>query len=461
VYNGNGLFAAQNMMYRHTVTLYDEQGTLLGTIKDEVNLKQYGFDKYNGKHYLGGPVEACFSQHGAYLWVSNYSMLGEGFNNEGCDVCVGKNYDPSFVYKINTKTQMIENVIKVGAVPKFMAINEKAQLLLVSNWTSSDISIIDLNTEQEIKRVNVGRFPRGIAISKNGDMAYIAIMGGSIIAKLNLKTYDINYIKNVGKSPRHLILDKNDEYLYCAVNSANKVVKISLKTDERQICHTKSGPRSMILSENGHFIYVVNYHSDSFQKINAETMEVIETIKTGHHPIGITANWETSHIWVACYEGKLQVFKDVELEQQMIDEQLLANKGGYQPKIKKAPNPNVYAYFSQKLQKEIIKETYVKTQKIEQPTVIDESTTAKNEINERNDEGCKFHLIIGSFGVRSNAEKLQQQMLEKGYPAQLLPSTNQKMTMVSIQCFNTENEALSSRSKILQDTQQKGWVYYK
>jgi YVTN family beta-propeller protein len=461
VSSGTGLFSAQNMMYRHTITIYNANGELLATIKDNINLKNYNFNEYTADNYLGGPVEACFSQQGKYLWVSNYSMIGKDFENEGCDACMGSSFDPSFIYKINTHTFEIENVIKVGAVPKYLAINEKTNVLVVSNWTSSDVSIIDLTTEKEVKRINVGKHPRGVAITKNGKTAYITVMGSTKIAVINLENYDLNYIYNVGKSPRHLILDEKDENLYCSINSEATLIKINLSNNDITQCKTKSGPRTMILSDNQKFMYVVNYYSDSFQKINLETMTVIETIKTGHHPIGITGNWETSEIWVACYEGKIQIFKDTELEQMELELEVLADNYN-QPKIKSIPTYNTRVYLEQK------KNDQIKKQKKKEELVLKEKTietkTEKQpakKLTAPSNTNCTYHLIIGSFGVESNAEKLQQKMIDKGYPAQLLPSANHKMTMVSIQCFSTENEALSSKSKILQESGQKGWVYKK
>jgi hypothetical protein len=63
--------------------------------------------------------------------------------------------------------------------------------------------------------------------------------------------------------------------------------------------------------------------------------------------------------------------------------------------------------------------------------------------------------------VKSNAEKLKNDMNEKGYSAQLLPSANHKMTMVSIQCFESEAIALASKGQILKECNQSGWVYGK
>jgi YVTN family beta-propeller protein len=461
VYNGNGIFSAQNMMYRHTVTLYNTKGELLKTINDKANLKSYGFDEYNNGSYHGAPVEACFSNKGKYLWVSNYSMLGPEFKQEGCDDCAGEGFDPSFVYKINTLTYEIENVIKVGAVPKYLALNEKTNLMLVTNWSSSNVSIIDLTTEKEIKKVKIGRHPRGIDITKDGRTAYITVMGGSDIVKLDLQTYEISIIKSVGKAPRHIVLSKKDDFLYCTINLTNQILKLNLATNERTYCKVKSAPRTMVLSDNQKYIYVVNYFTDSFQKVEAETMTVVETKNTGHHPIGISANWETSEVWVACYSGVIQVFKDVELENLVIEAKKIGLKSI--DRLKQIPQ---YSFI------DIVNYNETKQSKLNDVlelgnTLIDLENEAELKLeietklkeNSTLNTGCKYHLIIGSFGVASNAMGLLSKMKSKGYPSKIIPSKNGKMSMVSVKCFNTIQEV--SQSKILIEINQKGWVYIK
>lgn len=325
--SGGGVFAAQNMMYRHSVTLYDETGKLLAKIKDKVNLADYGYEEYKSKDYLGGPVEAVFSKSGKYLWVSQYSMIGKEFKNPGCDACAGKSYDPSFVYKINTVTKKVENVIEVGAVPKFMAISSDESKILVSNWSSSDVSIIDTKEEKEVRRVDVGVHPRGIAIKSDGSEAFVTIMGSTKIARINLANFETSYIESVGRSPRHLVLSADDRFLFCSVNSSNTVVRIDLEGGERLSCATNSGPRTMVLSKDQRFLYVVNYFADTFSKIQTDSMIVKEVVNTSKHPIGICGNWETGELWVACYSGSIEVFRDFELRR-AADDHLLAFNGG-------------------------------------------------------------------------------------------------------------------------------------
>ena len=64
VASGDGLFFAQNMMYRHNVAIYDRAGNKLATIPDEVDLAAFGID--DGV-VQGSPVEAAFTPDGRKL----------------------------------------------------------------------------------------------------------------------------------------------------------------------------------------------------------------------------------------------------------------------------------------------------------------------------------------------------------------------------------------------------------
>lgn len=310
VSSGNGLFAAQNMMYRHTVTIYDANGHRKAKIRDEVNLREFGFSEYPSGDFKGGPVEAAFTKDGKYLWVSNYSMVGEGFEHPGCDACHGSEFDPGFLYKIDMSDYSIENVVKVGAVPKFLAISDDQKKLVVSNWSSGDVSIVDLDQEKEVKRVKVGAHPRGVDITADSKKAFVTVMGSTKIAEIDLDSYDLKYIKDVGRSPRSLILADHDSTMYVSLNSGSKVLKYNRYTGSKNYCKTAAGPRSMCITPEEDFIYVVNYFDHSFSKIATHEMKVVEKVKTSEKPIGICGNWETSEIWVACYSGRIEIFKD-------------------------------------------------------------------------------------------------------------------------------------------------------
>ncbi|WP_322744733.1 hypothetical protein [[Phormidium] sp. LEGE 05292] len=311
VHSGHGLFFAQNMMYSHTITVYNREHNLVKTIPDRVNLAKFGYANFKGD-YNGAPVEVSFSHDGKYAWVSNYQMYGAGFNNPGSDRCSpSQGTDNSFVYRINTETLQIEKVIQVGSVPKFVATSPDNRFVLVSNWCSWDLSIIDTEKNQEIKRVKIGAYPRGIVVDRRSQRAYIAVMGSTDIAQVDLEKYWVNWLRNIGRSPRHLNLDKTGRYLYASLNGEGRVAKIDLtKPQVVSRVYTGAAPRSMVLSDDGQMLYVVNYSNNTVSKVRTQDMTVLQTVRVGASPIGITYDPKNREVWVACYSGQIMVFQD-------------------------------------------------------------------------------------------------------------------------------------------------------
>jgi YVTN family beta-propeller protein len=311
VHSGRGLFFAQNMMYSHTITVYDRQYNLVKTIADAVNLEKYGHSKGSGT-YKGSPVEAAFSDNGKYAWVSNYQMYGSGFNNPGSDKCSpSQKTDNSFLYRISTDSLAIDQVIEVGSVPKFVATSPDNRFALVSNWCSWDLSVVDIQQNQEVRRIKLGRYPRGIAVDAASPKAYVAVMGAYDIAVVDLNDFSLDWLKNIGNSPRHLSIDPGGQYLYATLNGEGTVAKIDLFTGKvlRKVA-TGNAPRSMDISDNGEFLYVVNYHSNTMSKVRTSDMSIQQTVNTNANPIGITYDPETNQVWVACYSGTIMVFQD-------------------------------------------------------------------------------------------------------------------------------------------------------
>ena len=222
VASDTGLYFAQNMMYRHTISVFDADKQLVKTLKDSVDLKAFGLEA-SGDSYQGAPVEAAFTSDGSYVFVSNYRMYGPGYDpRAGGDVCEKDRGQDSFVYRIDTETLLIDRLYRAGPVPKYMAVTPDDSLLLVSNWCGYDVSVIDLQTHETLVEVEVGRYPRGIAATSDGATAFVAVMGSTDIAVIDLPavTADatqldadgepagLSYLEGVGDQPRHLgVLD--------------------------------------------------------------------------------------------------------------------------------------------------------------------------------------------------------------------------------------------------------------
>ena len=152
-----GLVSAQNMIYMHTVSYFNSKTLrLVKTVSDAVRLSAYGYPQYSSP-VRGGPVEAAVSADRRYEYISNYSMYGPGFSRPGDDVGGPGQYDRSFVYRINLRTLKIDQAIRVGAVPKFLATTPDGKYLLVSNWTSYSLSVVDVARHRQVREITLGR----------------------------------------------------------------------------------------------------------------------------------------------------------------------------------------------------------------------------------------------------------------------------------------------------------------
>jgi YVTN family beta-propeller protein len=312
VHSGTGLFFAQNMMYRHNISVFDRQSKLVATIDDKIDLKDFGVEVVDKSSVVrGSPVEAAFSPDAKYAYISNYAMYGTGWDPSAIDTCQGKDRDQSFVYRIDTTTFRIDQVVLVGAVPKYLAVSPDNKYVVVSNFCSLDVSVLDVSTNKEIKRIDVGLHPRGIAITNDSSTAYVTVMGGGIIAAINLNDFSTRTIKSAGFTPRHVVLSPDNSVLYISDNKAGQVRAINPKTDTLiKSVATGNEPRTMVMSDDGFSLYVVNYMSDTMVKVRTSDMQVIQTLKTGHHPVGVTYDAQLRRVWVANYTGSLSVFED-------------------------------------------------------------------------------------------------------------------------------------------------------
>jgi YVTN family beta-propeller protein len=310
--SGTGFVSAHNMMYRHSVTIYDAENlTLVKNISDRVDLTKLGYSGYSGTH-RGAPVEGAFSPDGKYLYVTNYAMYGKGFNREGTDICrPSNNYDRSFLYRIATDNWEIDAAYKVGVVPKVVEVSSDNKYVLVTNWCSYDLSVISIAEQKVVKTINIGAYPRGITISSDSKYAFIAQMGGSVVHKIELGTWKRELL-NVGSNPRALVLSPDNQTLFLTLNSSGRVGAFDIAANKMiKTVRTGNAARSLDISSDGSALYVVNFTSDTISKVRASDMKILQKINVCNEPIGVTYEPINKRVWVACYGGSIKVFSDL------------------------------------------------------------------------------------------------------------------------------------------------------
>ena len=309
--SGDGVVSAHNMMYNHSVTVYDAKTfELLKTVPDSISLKNFGYSK-SASLFKGAPVEGTYSPDGKYLYVTNYAMYGPGYNKEGHDTCSpASGFDTSFVYRINRSNYEIDAVYPVGSVPKVVEVTPDNKYLLVTNWCSYTLTVISIETQKTVKTIKIGRYPRGISVSKDSKKAYVAEMGGNRIHVINLEDFTVTFIP-IGSNPRAIVLSPDNSKLYVTMNLSGQVASWDLIANQAgKSIKTGKAARSLAISSDGTALFVVNFDSDTISKLRTSDMKVLQTLKACNEPIGITFDAPTNNTWVACYKGQIKIYSN-------------------------------------------------------------------------------------------------------------------------------------------------------
>lgn len=309
---------------RKEIYCFDSWDHPSGTYKSSLSLAEMGFPNQEGIQQ-GSPNGVVFTHGGKYAWILQSHIQGPGFGKPaGNDCLTNPNiYDKSYLFRFNLKTRQIEQALQVGSYPKSILASADGTRILVSNWCSGDIYIIDAIAGKLIHKVAVGGYPRGMAINHSGSTAYITRVGAPGLIEIDLASGKSALIPvstrnaKVSEVPtahdfRYLAMDPYDRYIYGSNTAEGSVWRFDIQakkfTGQAVIGHA---PRKLVISVDGHFLYVLNYLSNTLVKVNTRTMEVVQEISTPSAPSDLAFDPDRNRLWVACPSGSLLVYEDL------------------------------------------------------------------------------------------------------------------------------------------------------
>lgn len=260
--------------------------------------------------HTGKPVEFAFTKCGRYVWISYFRLLEKGYPRE---LGVERNYKyPSVVVVYDTVEQALTRRIDVGVIPKVISVSPDEQIVAVANWNSDDVSIIRTDNMTTVKSIKVGLIPRGMEFTPNGQYLYVCNFGSSTLSKINvLALEEEKVIKDVGYKPRDIVITKDGRFAYFSCFGDGVLRKLDLSTDE-VVNKIKIGsePRSVCITRNNRYIFVVNYESESVDLIDTESFTKVFSQPTDHGSVGVALSPDMKFLWVTNQDtGSIQVFE--------------------------------------------------------------------------------------------------------------------------------------------------------
>ena len=111
---------------------------------------------------------------------------------------------PEFEFKRVIKTK--------GVWSKFIAYNEKYNLLFVSNWISNNVSVIDYDSGEIKAFIKTKAAPRGMDFADDGESLIVLCFDGSTIQKFSIKNFELSDSIYIEKSAmRHIAVNSKQD----------------------------------------------------------------------------------------------------------------------------------------------------------------------------------------------------------------------------------------------------------
>jgi len=171
------------------------------------------------EHYLS-PIEMTFSPDGQLLYV----------------VC----QDSDEVRVVDRKSGKVTASIKVGRVPRAIAISGDGSRLYVTNAWSDTVSVIDTAFRSVIQTLPTGFEPSGVVIDHPGRILYVANRLSGDVSVIDLTTGQETKRLLAGRGASYLSLSPDGSRIYCTHIYPNPAAFRSQPTSEITVIDTNN-----------------------------------------------------------------------------------------------------------------------------------------------------------------------------------------------------------------------------
>lgn len=214
------------------------------------------------------------------------------------------NYGDGTVSVINTSTNALTDLIKVGSQPYGVSLTADGTCAYVTNQGSNSVSVINTQTNAVIATVLVGNKPAGLTIDENQGDLYVTNENDGTVSVIDIATYTVVQTIPVGLNPTGIIINRDGSKIFVANSGSNTISVIGgFNTQVIKTITVGKAPGGLALSPDGSELYVANTNDNNVDVINTVYYTIGSTIPVGASasPTGVALSPDGSLLYVTNY----------------------------------------------------------------------------------------------------------------------------------------------------------------
>lgn len=226
------------------------------------------------------------------LTIIAFSLL---FTDSAC------NKDKGEQEQTDTPTSTNQLNIAVGKGPDAMFLTPDDKKLYIANVEDTTISIISTENDKVVKIISGIRYPWGFAQLGNSNEVAVSAHDYQL-AVIDFSTDNVVREKTYSSHLGGITVDSTGQYLYVVAIDAKKVIKIDANTlDSLDSYDTGNGADGIGISKDNQKIYVTNTEDGTISIINTTTKST-SLINTGGKPELVHGNHDHSLLYISNFD---------------------------------------------------------------------------------------------------------------------------------------------------------------
>ncbi len=192
--------------------------------------------------------------------------------------------------------------IPAGSDPEQFCLSADGKRLYISNEDVGAASVLNIADEKVEHIIPVTREPEGAGVSPDGKFFYITCETGGDVFAIDAKTFKIIGHIKIHPRPRNVDFLPDGSRAFIPSESVAELNVIDVPNQKLLKVITlppHSRPQCVKVSSDGKKVYVSNGRAGTVCVVDANTYEVLNTIKVGARPWGITFSPDGKYLFAA------------------------------------------------------------------------------------------------------------------------------------------------------------------
>lgn len=203
---------------------------------------------------------------------------------------------------VDVTTLKLKGKINAGSDPEEFDLSKDGTQIYVSNEDTKSTSVIDIASAKVAHIIPVGQEPEGVTTTPDGKHFYVTCEAGGDIFVIDTTTFKVNSHFKVEGRPRSVAFLTSAAIGFIPSESAGQLNVID--TANPRVLKTitlppGSRPMRVRVAPSGDRVYLSNGRAGTLSVIDAQTDELVDTIKVGARPWGIAISPDGKFLFAA------------------------------------------------------------------------------------------------------------------------------------------------------------------